>query len=195
LSALRHAFLLRSSNVSARLADQLGEGALGLALAAPTDFDFLLSVLEQPEVSELLRPDDIEARLRLRGLRARDELLAADGGVISTEEAAQLLGLTRQAVDKRRRNGRLLGLSFGRRGYIYPVWQFDAAHPRGVLPGLEAVLDDLRDHDPWSQLIFFVSPNVRLEETTPLACLRRNDPISLAAVRRAARTYGKHGAA
>src|SRR5690606_41693050 len=58
---------------------------------------------------------------RLRGLRMRARLLAAEGGTLSSTEVADLLGITRQAVNKRRKAGRLIGLATGRRGYAYPA--------------------------------------------------------------------------
>ena len=56
-------------------------------------------------------------RLRLRGLRAKRELIEAEGGVWTVDQVARHLHLTRQAVDKRRRAGRLIGLDVGRRGF------------------------------------------------------------------------------
>jgi hypothetical protein len=32
--------------------------------------------------------------------------------------------MSRQAVEKRRKAGRLIGVSLGRRGFGYPAWQF-----------------------------------------------------------------------
>ena len=101
------------------------------------------------------------------------------------EEAASALGITRQGVDKRRRAGRLLAVTVGRRGYLYPAWQFTSG---GVLPGLEQVLAALRDHDSWMQLAYMVNPNTALGGRTPLVELRDGN---LAAVLRAARTYGE----
>jgi hypothetical protein len=124
-----------------------------------------------------------------RGREVRKELLAAEGGVLSGAQVADLLNLTRQAVDKRRRAGRLLGLSTGRRGLVYPAWQFTEG---GVLPGWEEVLGDLLDHDPWMQLVFMLTPDMWLDEETPLAELRRGQ---IDRVRRAASMLGEHGAA
>jgi len=88
-----------------------------------------------------------------RGREARKELLAAEGGVMSSSAVAEHLGISRQAVDKRRRSGRLLAVTAGKRGYVYPAWQFTED---GVLPGFEEVLADLSDHDPMMHVIFFL---------------------------------------
>jgi hypothetical protein len=127
------------------------------------------------------------AGARLRGLVARQDLLAREGGALGVQEVAKLLQLSRQAVHKRHRAGRLLAIDCGRHGYLYPAWQFV---PGGVLQGLEEVLQTLVDHDPWMQLAFFVSENAALESGTPLDALRRND---LPLVLRAARLYGEQG--
>jgi hypothetical protein len=124
-----------------------------------------------------------------RGREAQRELLAAEGGVLSGAAVAELLGLSRQAVDKRRRSGRLIGLTTGRRGIVYPAWQFTE---RGVLPGLEEVLEDLAGHDPWMQAIFMLTPDAWLDEQSPLAELKKGH---LDRVRVAAQMLGVHGAA
>jgi hypothetical protein len=122
-------------------------------------------------------------------LRTSKALLDAEGGAVGVQEVANLLGLSRQAVNKRRRNGTLLAVSLGRRGYLYPVWQFATG---GVLPGLRGVLEDLKGHDSWMQLAFMLNPSPCLEGESPLAELRRGN---IDAVRVAARSYGEHGPA
>lgn len=185
----KDAFAARVLNALARLVAEEDERALITAAGAASDFEVLLQVLERPEVLAVLDGGPLAAA-KLRGLRYRNELLGAEGGTISSEAAAELLGISRQAVDKRRRAGHLLGLATGRHGYAYPVWQFD---PRsGTLPGLEAVLADLGDHDPWMQLAFMLNPNPYLDEQTPLEALRQGE---VERVRRAAQAYGEQGAA
>jgi hypothetical protein len=110
------------------------------------------------------------------------------GGTLSSEEAARALHLTRQAVEKRRRAGRLLALSLGRRGHRYPAFQFG----EGGLPGLERVLGALKDHDPWTQLAFFVTRQSDLDDQTAVVRLRAGD---VETVLRAAGAVGEHGAA
>jgi hypothetical protein len=93
-------------------------------MAAPTDPAVLLGILERPEVLKQLVGVDPLIPARIRGIRLKQELLSMEGGVISSEQVAKLLNLTRQGVDKRRASGKLIGISVGRRGYAYPVWQF-----------------------------------------------------------------------
>lgn len=187
-SPARGAFLARVLNAVARLAREMDDASLGDAAGARSDYEVLLRALEEPAALAALRQDDPLAQARLRGLQSKLRLLETEGGVISAVEVASLLGITRQAVDKRRRAGRLIGLTLGRRGYAYPAWQFTE---RGTLPGLERVLEALRGHDPWMQAAFMVNPNTRLDGETPLSALRRGQTD---AVIRAAAAYGEQGA-
>jgi hypothetical protein len=111
-------------NAVAGLGETLDEGAMGEAAGQRTDYAALLRALEAPEMVQSLVADDPLAKARLSGLESKQFLLKAEGGTLSVEEAAQRLGLTRQGVDRRRRAGRLIGVTMGRRGYRYPVWQF-----------------------------------------------------------------------
>lgn len=122
---------------------------------------------------------------RLRGIVAQERLAAE---TLSASEVAELLGITRQAVDKRRSEGKLLAIEPPRRGNRYPAWQFTK---RGVLEGLNVVLDALREHDPWVQVRFMTSGNARLGGKTPLAKLEAGD---VEAVVRAAEMLDVHGA-
>lgn len=101
-----------------------------------------------------------------------------------------MLGVTQQAVDKRRRAGKLLAVPVGR-GYRYPAWQFDERGRGGVLPGLEEVLESFGVEEPWMRASFFLRRNGRLDDRRPLDVLREGE---MEAVKRAARAYGEHGA-
>ena len=133
--------------------------------------------------------DVLLARARERGRSAQAYLLTAEGGTLSKDAVAQLLHLSLEQVEERRSAGHLIGLRSEQDIYVYPAWQFDA---KDVLPGLEDVLEDLRDHDPWMQSNFFLSGDLRLDSETPLAELKRGH---IEAVRRAARAYGEQCAA
>lgn len=147
--------------------------------------DDLIDVLSRPEALADLRRRDPLAPARLRGVRAKKQMLEAEGGVVSGREIAEALGITRQAVDKRRLHNTLIGINLGKRGYAYPVWQVGLA-------GLDAVLAELADYDPWTQALFMLSANPWLEGAAPLASLRRGDRDAALA---AARLYGEQTAA
>jgi hypothetical protein len=149
------------------------------------DLEELIEVLGRPEVLADLRRRDPLAAARLRGLRAKKRLLESEGGAVSGRELAQALGITRQAVDKRRLAGKLIGIDLGKRGYAYPVWQIG-------LNGMDAVLAELDEVDPWTQALFMLSANNWLNGETPLAMLRRGE---VEEVLNAARLYGEQTAA
>lgn len=149
------------------------------------DMEGLVDALDRPEVLASLRRSDPLASARLRGLRARKQLLDAEGGTVSGQELATSIGISRQAVDKRRLANTLIGIDLGRRGYAYPVWQIG-------LKDLDAVLGELGDLNPWAQALFFLSPSSWLEGETPLAVLRRGERDE---VLTAARRHGDQTAA
>lgn len=187
LSQARQAFVARALRAVTEIAERAAEDALIEATGAPSDYDVLLQALSQPGVRAELK--DPLALARLRGLARREQLLAAEGGVVSVEDVARQLGITRQAVEKRRRAGTLIGLATGRRGYAYPAWQFDPH--TGVLVGLRDVLKALADHDPWMQAIFMLDPNDRLAGERPLDAIRSG---RVEEVVEAAQLFGEHGA-
>lgn len=190
---LHSVFVTRSLEALARMTDGMDGAALREVVSAPSDREVLIRALELTDLDTDTAREEQEAdrrleRARLRGLADRRALLEAEGGTLSAEEVAEHLQLTRQGVDYRRRTGHLIGLRLGRRGYAYPAWQLA---PEGTLAGLEDALSALQDHDPWTQMIFFLSSNTWLEGATPLSELRHGN---LDAVVHAAAAYGEHGA-
>ena len=129
-----------------------------------------------------------QAKLALalaRGLEARQQLAEAEGGSLSSDEAARLLGISKTAVLKRLEAGRFLAWREERlRAARFPRWQFDT-HGQ-VLGGLEAVLEILnRDArlDAWGKILFFLQIKSSLGEKRPLDLLRegRLEDVRLAA--------------
>lgn len=184
-SPVQQIFLVRAIRALLRLTEEV---SLEEATAAPTDYDLLLALLQMPEAIQVFPSRDPLAEAKIRGLIAKQELLQAEGGVVSSEEAAQILGIKRQAVDKRRLNGKLIALPAGR-AYVYPVWQFN---PGQTIPGLEKVLQHLQVRDPWMQTAWMINSNDRLNGRSPLELLREGN---LEVVIDAAKIYGEQGAA
>ena len=140
-----------------------------------------------PETTQLIAEDPLIAA-KFRGLKRKQQMLEAAGGALTSEQVSEVLGISRQAVDKRRGSNQLLGLTQGRRGYSYPSFQFEDGK---TITGLEEVLGELKDLDPWMQMVFFTSPNERLEGKTPREQLRKE---LVNEVKAAARGYGEQGA-
>jgi hypothetical protein len=150
----------------------------------------VLSMLIDRLADELLPTSDPLAIARLRGKGAMREVLGQEGGALTASQAAEVLGISRQAVDKRRKGGQLLALTLPRRGLLYPAWQFNETG--ATLHGFVEVLEALGDDDEWAQARFFLNGNDRLGGRRPLDALREGD---LDAVLEAARAFGEHGAA
>jgi biotin operon repressor len=182
-------FVSRALQAVAELAKELPDERIEEATTAPNDYLVLLNVMNTPSVVAQLTEKDPLASAKLRGVEAQQKLLQAGGGVLSAEETAELLGISRQAVDKRRKQGQLIGLVQGRRGYAYPAWQFEDGR---TIEDLEQVLKTLQGHDPWMQMAFFLNGNERLGGRSPLEVLRAGDSSRVLA---AAAEYGEQGAA
>lgn len=152
----------------------------------------VLRVLLNRLADNLLPTDDPLVHARLRGLLAMRELLNANGGALSADDVRTMLGISRQAVDKRRRAGRLLAVELPRRGLFYPAWQFTPAG--STLSGMTEILAALRKHqvDGWAQLRFFLSLNDRLGGRRPIDVIGEGD---VDAVLEAVGAFDEHGAA
>jgi biotin operon repressor len=184
-SAIRNIFFRRSLRAIEEL-QSLDEKTLAEAVQAPTDYSVLLWALNTEEALASIRAHDPLAGARLRGLEAKRRLLEAEGGALSTAEIAKALRITRQAVDKRRKERKLLGVEVGKKGFRYPTWQIG-------LPHLEEVLKALGDRDSWEQIAFFLNPSALLEDRTPLEVLQEGNH-DIDDVLRAASVYGEQGA-
>ena len=83
------------------------------------------------------------------GTRAAEEAIASArwsrlvGDRIDTSEAAELLGVTRQALSKRQASGSLLGLP-GRGTTWYPTWQLDI-EKKEIRPEVRHIIGAFRD--------------------------------------------------
>ena len=103
--------------------------------------------------------------------------------MLTGEEAAARLGVSRETINKRAQQGRLLALEFGKRGKRYPDWQFE---DRVAGAGLESVLLALAALDAWERFRFFAQTQPALGGRTAVDALRDGDAQ---AVRRAAEVW------
>jgi hypothetical protein len=182
------ALMRRAINAVLALAT-LSEDSVVEATAAPTDLAALVRALRSDELLDDLSRAEPLAPAFIRGIEARQRLIEDHGGTLTAEQVAQMIGISRQAVEKRRQAGKLVALATGRHGYRYPVWQFSDS---GTLPGLEEVLGVLAPHDEWMQTVFFVTKNPRLGDRAPTELLRAG---KLTPVLDAAQMYGEQGLA
>jgi hypothetical protein len=185
-SGVAQVFLARANRALQELAESMSEPDLEAAASEAYDSGVLLCALESSSALTVLSHDPL-AEARIRGLRMKQELLAREGGVLGASEVAEILGITRQAVNKRVQAKTLFALQTAKHGMSFPAWQLVDGE---VLPGLPEVLRSLDPTlGPWMTLAFFLEDHVALGGRSPLQALREGDVES---VLRAARTQGQH---
>jgi hypothetical protein len=168
--ALARTFLKRSVKMLERVTSVASSETLKTALSSPTDVGGVASLLSDlaPLGIDLSAVDPfVEAMAR--GATVKRELLASAGGGLTSSQVAAALGLTRQAVDKRRSRRALLAAPNGSGEYLYPACQFT---PEGVIPGLERVLHAFAIQSPWTQLSVLLAPAPALGGSTILEALK-----------------------
>lgn len=182
------AFQSRILRAFLNLEKDLPSAAIEQATGAPTDLLVALEALSSAPGTAQLVNDDPFLAAKVRGLKRKKQMLDVAGGALTSEQVAEVLGISRQAVDKRRASNQLLALTQGRRGYSYPKFQFEEGK---TIKGLEQVLPQLKELDPWMQMVFFTSPHERLEGKTPIDCLHKG---MVSEVVQAASGHGEQGA-
>jgi hypothetical protein len=168
--ALVQAFLERSVKMLERVTASATPKALKSALSSATDVGGVASLLSDlaPLGIDLSGMDPF-AEAMARGVAIKRELLSRAGGALSSTQVATALGITRQAVDKRRTRGTLLAVANGSGDYVYPACQFT---PDGVVPGLEEVLRAFQVESSWTRLSVLLSPSPALRGRTVLHALK-----------------------
>jgi hypothetical protein len=145
-------------------------------------FEFAISAGESRE--------DKLARAHVRGVGARQQLMEAEGGSLSSEDVARMLRISKTAVLKRLSTGRLLAWREERlQAARFPRWQFDE-HGQ-VLADLEDVLEILNQDgrlDAWGKILFFLQKKPSLGDRRPLDLLRQGKQKE---VRLAAQAYAE----
>lgn len=166
-SALQRALFQRVMAGLVRFA-RGGDEAMEAALRASTDVGTLAYVASElagsPAVGEL----DPTAALLAEGAEVKQKLLACAGGAVGVTDVARILGITRQAVDKRRRAHRLIAVSHGH-DYAYPAAQFAEG---GLVQGLDRALVAMPARDPWMRLEWLLTADDELDGMSPLDALR-----------------------
>lgn len=173
--------------------DAFDQEKLSELAAGETDAEVLLGLASSSLLVEALEEKDPLAGARLRGIEEQMRLLDEAGGALGATEAGEILGgISRQAVDARRKKGRLLAVATGRHGWRYPRCQFAPEGTRDkVVRGLDKVLAAIEDDlGGWMRLAFLLSPEERLGGRRPLDLLKESGEVD--AVERAARLYGEH---
>lgn len=173
---VRDAFRERARHAIDHIASSATIETLTDALAAPTDFGAVARALRDPNSFSAALLLDPLADALARGAAEREGLAVKADGLMSADEAGRALGgITRQAVDKRRRNRQLLGIRIAN-DWRYPAAQFGADGE--VVPGLADILNELADLGPWAVLDFLLADDAALEGASPLKALRRGGVLA-----------------
>ena len=167
---LAQAFLRRSVKMLERVSSSASSEALKSALSSPTDFGGVATLLSDlatlgVDVSSV----DPFVEAMARGAAIKRELLTSGGGGFTSGQVSSALGITRQAVDKRRLRHALLAVPNGSGEYVYPACQFTG---EGVVPGLEEVLRAFQMRSPWTQLSVLLAPAPALGGRTLIEALK-----------------------
>ena len=145
LSRTEHpVFFSRAFNALSSITNELSSQSVEELTASPTDFELLVNAVSATSTAAASTDGDPLIRAKLRGIEHRKRILEKLGGTLSAEQVSELVGISRQAVDRRRSQNQLIGLTQGKRGYAYPAFQFEDGK---TLDGLKEVLDALSEHD------------------------------------------------
>ena len=123
--ALAQTFLKRSVKMLERVSSAASPETLQAALSAPTDVGGVASLLSDlaPLGLDLSSVDPFVEAVAY-GAAVKRELLESAGGGLTSSQVASALGITRQAVDKRRSRRALLAVPSGSGEHLYPACQF-----------------------------------------------------------------------
>lgn len=141
-----------------RLLDLVSQSTVSRALSAPTAFDSLALMLdgvlkERPQLALL----DRQLASHLELVDARRAVLERAGGTYTTAQAAELLGITPEAVRKRVQRGSLLSYQTPSGEHRLPRAQFTSS---GVIEGLSEVLQAMHVREPWMKIQLFLDRDV-----------------------------------
>src|SRR5262249_643043 len=124
----------------------------------------------------------------LRGKEISEDDLKDSGGSYTLQDVETLLGISRQAIDKKVQDDALLAVPgpHGRRRY--PTMQFTMD---GKVAGLQNVLKSLPSANGWFRINFLVPPDSHLAGRRPIDVLKEGNIDS---VLTAAKAVGVQGA-
>jgi hypothetical protein len=141
------------------------------AANSPNDITLELTSETQPAADERAFRLDARSRALLRGKEIALQDIKAAGGAFTLEEVCQILGqVSRQVIERRVREGRLLAVPGPSNRRVYPAIQFRADGQ--VLPGIKDVLHALPTENPQAVLNFLVNSDHRLDDRKPIDLLK-----------------------
>ena len=104
------------------------------------------------------------------GLEFRKNRIAA-ADMLTTEEAAELTGVSRVTINAWIKQNRCIGIANLRRGFKLPKWQFETQ----VFELIQPLFEALGTTDGWSVLSFLENSQEALDRRTPLVALEQGE--------------------
>lgn len=145
-----------------------------------------LSQVAERELQNQFSVEDSFRLAKMRGQAAKLDILDQVGPMLRLQEAAELLGVTKQAVHKRLQSQSLFGIKYQEELRI-PAWQIRDAE---VVPGIAGVLKSL-DTTDWGKLLFLHTENMQLQGRKPKDLILEGKGESVAQL---ALQFGEQGA-
>lgn len=99
----------------------------------------------------------------------KNRIAAAD--MLTTEEAAELAGVSRVTINAWIKQNRCIGIANLRRGFKLPKWQFEPL----VFELIQPLFGALGTTDSWSVLAFLENSQEALDRRTPLVALEQGE--------------------
>ncbi|WP_324755190.1 hypothetical protein [Roseovarius sp. Pro17] len=175
LDDLRRAVALRMFRATQDALRDASTDALMSSLVSATDLGALARFVSGVQFSDAVTELDPLAAPVARAIAHRRALKSAAGEMLASSQVEELLGVRRQAIDKRRKSGRLLAVMIAS-DWFYPALQFtDGA----VDPLMESVLGAHKDDDPWAILDALLAKDDAFGGRTVLDLVRDRDSVSL----------------
>lgn len=170
-SRMRSAFLERAQKAIQQIADEVPEEMLTEALAAGSDIGTLARLIGNPRLRDPALEIDPLAPARARALQHRKEVAQEAGAMLTVAETTDILGISRQALDKRRKSGAILGVRVGT-DWRYPEVQFQDGT---LLPRLREVLKAHHTVDGWVILDSIIGKDPASGNRSIIDLLREQD--------------------
>lgn len=170
-SAPKDALFRRIATAFERIADDITDEMALAALAAPSDLGSLARLLSDERLNDPALQIDPMASVLARSVQHREILFERAKPTLSAEDAAGVLGISRQAVDKRRAGQKLLALRV-QGDWRYPEFQFTK---NGVVPGFEDLLAAYDGQDPWVILDALTAKDSAFDGRSLIEVLRAGD--------------------
>jgi hypothetical protein len=188
-SNVREIFIQRTHAWAQNLAEVVPTEVLAEALERPSARSSILHVLSTvPSDAEKSEVEVLRERALERAILVREQLREEAGGFHPTGWVADRLGVTRQSVDRYRKEGALLAVETPQ-GYQFPACQFTTD---GIVPGLKDVLDAMQAGSFWETLAGLITPSPLLGGKSVIEVLQTAQaPEERARVAEVARAYSE----